>query len=137
MLLPAALKHHILQLEDFGQPESNFRASSYELTQLGLLARGVDRLIVAEACNVKAGTMRADISRMAKREGLCRTAGCIAGAILTHQMEAVTCVPLLRTSQGPGEVELLMPLDKWNGVVAQPDVQELGELFTQLEAFEV
>ena len=132
-LLPELLKRRIFLIEEFGALD-NFRATVYELARVGLVARGVDWSVVAEACGNSEGTFSNDLSQMGKREGVYGTAGCIAGGILTRQLGATSCVPLLHSKESPGQVRPLMPVADWDNLVAVQNADVLKGLFARLAA---
>lgn len=131
MMFQRALAANLLQIEEYGT-DWNFHAREDELVQMGLLARGVDRKLIADAFGVNLNTMQAEWYRNWKQEGVLKAGGAIAAAILTGQLDKITLAPTVPGSTPGDEAATIVAAEVWDSLVKIEDQKEFKGAFQEL-----
>lgn len=131
MLFPGALRHGIFEIERFG-PQTNFRASDKDLIKLGLLAT-VEREFVLAAYDQADHSLRAEMQRMGHYEGTHGLSGSITAAMVTRQLSAISCFPLVPDPGSEKGVKPGVPVEEWKAAIRSKSKEEFVERFSELQ----
>jgi hypothetical protein len=130
MLLPAAIRADVLRVKSYG-PADNFHVNPTKLLKLGLLGC-VERRFVKKAFGLRPSSLDSEISVLSARERVLRLGGCISAAVLTHQLGAKTCIPLIQSPESIFGVKPLIPVPEWNALVESDSEDEFVSNFKAL-----
>ncbi|HSW79994.1 MAG TPA: hypothetical protein VLG47_04420 [Candidatus Saccharimonadales bacterium] len=132
MMFAKAVGHlDVLNISSYG-PVSNLPASVQNLITFGLLAQ-VPRKFVAAAYRLKVSTVGANLTHLCDELNVNNTAGGIAAAIVTHQLGAKTCIPLVHSENAPAGFEPVVPLPDWKALIGSTKQEDFVRRYDALK----